>query len=70
MNRVNFKKQKNLDKSNFFASNLLNKIRLFLENAIDRIRPSIDMFISLLTQIPCIMYLQLIHFGKGRLHYT
>ncbi|RDE34154.1 hypothetical protein DV713_08625 [Parageobacillus thermoglucosidasius] len=28
---------KNLDKSNFFASNFLNKIRLFLENAIDRV---------------------------------
>jgi hypothetical protein len=37
MNGVNFQKQKNLDKSNFFASNLLNKIRLFLENEIDRV---------------------------------
>jgi hypothetical protein len=37
MNGVNFQQLKNLDKSNFFASNLLNKIRLFLADAIDRV---------------------------------
>jgi hypothetical protein len=37
MKGVNFQQLKNLDKSNFFASNLLDKIRLFLENAIDRV---------------------------------
>ncbi|MED0663947.1 hypothetical protein CYL15_13645 [Geobacillus thermodenitrificans] len=37
MNGFNFQQLKNLDKSNFFASNLLNKIRLFLENTIDRV---------------------------------
>jgi hypothetical protein len=37
MNRVDFQKQENLDKSNFFAPNLLNKIRLFFADAIDRV---------------------------------
>jgi beta-xylosidase len=52
MNGFNFQQLKNLDKSNFFASNLLNKIRLFLADAIDRVEVAGSSPVGIILETP------------------